>query len=130
MVNIQAPFLAANQAAFGQPSPVPAVGEDLFTFLANRLLMSFADLGCQGFGLTNTVTENVVLTGPGAATSATFSTTPQQASIVGGQGATGGGGTGGDTATQATLQQLWQQWTGQGQRKGRGPPTATGPSGM
>ena len=130
MVNIQAPFLAANQAAFaGQPSPVPAVGEDLFTFLANRLLMSFANLGCQGFGLTNPVT--VVLDGAGAATSATFNTTPQQASIVGGQGATGGaGGTGGDAATQATLQQLWQQWTGQGQRKGRDHHELMDPSGM
>src|SRR6266568_4982280 len=48
MVNIQTPFLAANQAALtGRPSPVPAVGEDLLTFMANRLLMSFTNLGCQ-----------------------------------------------------------------------------------
>ena len=54
MVNIQAPFLAANQAAFaGQPSPVPAVGKDLFTFLADRPLMSFADLGCQASASPN-----------------------------------------------------------------------------
>ena len=65
---------------------------NLFTFLANRLLMSFDNLGCQNFGLTNPVT--VALDGAGAAMSATINTTPQQASIVGGQGATAGGGGG------------------------------------
>jgi len=82
MINIQGPFLAANQAVFtGQPTPVKDVGEDLFTFLANRLLMSFDNLGCQSFGLKNPVT--VVLDGAGAATSATINTTPQQATTVG-----------------------------------------------
>ena len=142
MINIQGPFLAANQAAFaGGPSPVPAVGEDLYTFLANRLLMSFDNLGCQSFGLTNPVT--VVLDGAGAAMSATINTTPQQASIVGGQGATGGGGGGGGgggdggggggggTATQQSWQQIWQQWLGQGdQRKGRDHHELMDPSGM
>ncbi|SRR6266571_85591 len=137
MVNIQTPFLAANQAVLATgPSPVPAVGENLFTFLANRLLMSFDNLGCKSFGLTNPVM--VVLDGAGAAMSATLNTTPQQASIVGGQGANGGGGggggggTGGGTATQATWQQIWQQWLGQGgqQRKGRGHHQLMDPSGM
>src|SRR6266702_5584337 len=46
MINIQGPFLAANQAVFaGGPSPVPDVGNNLFTFLANRLLQSFDNLG-------------------------------------------------------------------------------------
>ena len=64
MVNIQTPFLAANQTllATGQ-SPVTAVGNNLFTFLANRLSMSFTNLGCQNFGLTNPVT--VTLDGAG-----------------------------------------------------------------
>ena len=95
MVNIQTPFLAANQAllASGQ-SPVPAVGDNLLTFMANRLNMSFTNLGCQNFGLTNPVT--VVLDGAGAAMSATFNTTPQTASNTTGQGGNmTGTGTGG-----------------------------------
>ena len=78
MVNIQTPFLAANQTvlATGQ-SPVTAVGDNLLTFLANRLNMSFTNLGCQNFGLTNPVT--VTLDGNGAATAATFTTTVQKA---------------------------------------------------
>src|ERR1700691_4998068 len=42
LVNIQTPFLAANQdvLATGQ-APVAGVGDNLFTFLANRLSMSF-----------------------------------------------------------------------------------------
>jgi hypothetical protein len=69
------------------------VGEDLFTFMANRLNMSFTNLNCQNFGLTNPVT--VVLDGAGAATSATFNTTPQTASNTFGAGAAGGGAGGG-----------------------------------
>ncbi len=97
MVNIQTPFLAANQNLLSQgPTPVPAVGENLFTFMANRLNMSFTNLGCQNFGLTNPVT--VVLDGDGAAMSATFNTTPQQASNTTGPGGNmGGGGGGGGT---------------------------------
>jgi len=122
MVNIQTPFLAANQAllATGQ-SPVPAVGDTLFTFMANRLLMSFTNLGCQNFGLTNPVT--VVLNGAGAAMSATLNTTPQTAtSTTGAGGGTGGGGgQGGGTGagTQQSWQQIWQQFLGQQQRDGR-----------
>ncbi|MGD0603333.1 MAG: hypothetical protein ABSA53_07000 [Streptosporangiaceae bacterium] len=94
LVNIQAPFLAANEAALNtDSSPVPTVGEDLFTFMANRLNMSFTNLNCQNFGLTNPVT--VVLDGAGAATSATFNTTPQTASNTFGAGAAGGGAGGG-----------------------------------
>ncbi len=78
MLNIQAPFLAANQAVLATgPSPVTAVGNNLFTFMANRLSMSFTNLGCQNFGLTDPVT--VTLDGNGAATAATFSTAQQTA---------------------------------------------------
>ena len=78
MVDIQTPFLAANQAllATGQ-SPVPAVGDNLLTFLANRLNMSFTNLSCQNFGLTNPVTAT--LNAQGAAIAATFNTTKQTA---------------------------------------------------
>ena len=78
MVDIQTPFLAANQdlLATGQ-SPVTGVGDNLFTFLANRLNMSFTNLACQNFGLTNPVT--VTMNGGGAAIAATFNTTQQTA---------------------------------------------------
>ena len=45
--------------------------------MANRLSMSFANLGCQNFGLTDPVT--VTLDGNGAAVAATFNTTSQGA---------------------------------------------------
>jgi hypothetical protein len=77
MIDIQTPFLAANQAllATGQP-PVAGVGDNLLTFLANRLNMSFTNLACQNFGFTNPVT--VTLNGAGVAIAATFNTTVQQ----------------------------------------------------
>ncbi|HUY51088.1 MAG TPA: hypothetical protein VMV92_36200, partial [Streptosporangiaceae bacterium] len=52
-------------------------------FLANRLLMSFTNLNCQNFGLTNPVT--VTLNGNGVATAATFNVTQQKATGTGGQ---------------------------------------------
>ena len=103
MVNIQTPFLAANQALLAtDASPVPGVGDNLLTFMANRLLMSFTNLGCQNFGLTNPVT--VALDGNGAAMSATFNTTPQTASNTTGQGGnmTGTGGNGGGRGNGGT----------------------------
>jgi hypothetical protein len=106
MINIQTPFLAANQTllATGQ-SPVTAMGDNLFTFLANRLSMSFTNLDCQNFGLTNPVT--VTLNGAGAAVAATFNTTPQQA----------------DNTTASAM-------PGQGQRMGRHHHELMNPSGM
>ncbi len=78
MVNVQTPFLNANQALLaGGTSPVPAVGNNLLTFLANRLNMSFTNLNCQNFGLTNPV--NVTLDGNGVAIAATFNVTQQKA---------------------------------------------------
>jgi hypothetical protein len=56
---------------------VAGVGDNLFTFLANRLSMSFTNLNCQDFGLTNPVT--VTLDGNGVAVAATFNTTQQTA---------------------------------------------------
>jgi hypothetical protein len=60
---------------------VAAVGDNLLTFLANRLNMSFTNLGCQDFGFTNPVT--VTLDGNGVAIAATFNTTPQTAKTTG-----------------------------------------------
>jgi hypothetical protein len=83
--NIQSAFLAKDQALLATaPSPVPAVGNNLFTFMANRLAMSFTNLNCQNFGLANPVT--VTLDGGGAAVAATFSTTPQKVKNSGGGG--------------------------------------------
>jgi hypothetical protein len=81
IVDIQTPFLAANQTllATGQ-SPVTAVGDNLLTFMANRLNMSFADLACQDFGLTDPVT--VTRNGAGAAVAATFNTSVQTATAT------------------------------------------------
>jgi hypothetical protein len=82
MVNIQTPFLASNQALLATgTSPVPTVGTNLLTFMANRLNMSFTNLDCQNFGLTNPVT--VTVDGNGAATAATFNTAQQQAANQG-----------------------------------------------
>jgi len=78
MVNIQTPFLAANQALLATgATPVPGIGDNLLTFMANRLSMSFTNLNCQNFGLTDPVT--VTLDGNGAAVAATFNTTVQTA---------------------------------------------------
>ena len=124
MINIQGPFLAANQAVFAAgPSPVADVGDNLFTFLANRLLMSFDNLGCKNFGLTNPV--QVVLDGNGAAMSATINTTPQQATATGangggnGNGGQGNGGQGNRQGWQQIWQQIWQQWRGRGGQDGQ-----------
>ena len=91
MVNVQTPFLQNNQALLATgTSPVPAVGNNLLTFLANRLNMSFTNLNCQNFGLTNPVT--VTLDGNAVATAATFNVTQQKATATttaAGTGATG-----------------------------------------
>ncbi len=78
MVNIQTPFLAANQNLLATwPSPVPTVGDTLFTFMAGRLASSFDNLNCTQFGLHNPVA--LVNNGAGAATQATLNTAPQTA---------------------------------------------------
>ncbi len=80
LTNIQISFLSANQALLASgTSPVPSVGDNLLTFMANRLSMSFANLGCQDYGLKNPVT--VTLDGNGAATAAAFDTARQTASL-------------------------------------------------
>jgi hypothetical protein len=106
MVNVQSPFLAKNQTLLaGGPTPVAGTGNNLFTFMANRLNMSFTNLNCQNFGLTNPVT--VTLDGNGAAVAATINTAQQKATN---QGATG--------------------MPGAGQRKGRPRHNLMNPAGM
>ena len=76
LVNIQTPFLAANEKVFAAaPSPVPTAGDTLFTFMAQRLAASFTNLNCASFGLHQTVT--VVVNGAGAATAATLNDDPE-----------------------------------------------------
>jgi len=106
MIDIQVPFLAANQTllAAGQP-PVANVGDNLLTFLANRLSMSFTNLACQKFGFTNPVT--VTLNGAGVAFAAAFNTAKQQP----------------NNSTAAGM-------PSQGQRKGRSHHQLMNPSGM
>ena len=71
MINIQTRFLSNNEALLATgPSPVPSVGDNLLTFMANRLFMSYVNLNCKNFGLANQV--KVTLNGNGVATSATF----------------------------------------------------------
>jgi hypothetical protein len=65
----------AADAAFA--SPVPTVGNNLATFLGNRLSMSFVNLGCANYGLTNPV--NVTLDGNGVATAVTYNLAQQTA---------------------------------------------------
>ena len=85
MVNIQTAFLAKNEALLATDgAPVAGVGDNLFTFMANRLSMSFTNLNCQNFGLINPVT--VTLDGNGAAIDATFNTAPQRAGNVNNKG--------------------------------------------
>src|SRR5208283_1812223 len=60
-------------------TPVAAVGNTLATFVGNRLSMSFVNLGCANFGLTNPVT--VTLDGNQVATAVTFNTAQQTAKL-------------------------------------------------
>ena len=58
-------------------SPVPTVGSNLATFLGNRLSMSFTNLNCGNFGLTDPAT--LTLDGNGVATAVTYNLTQQTA---------------------------------------------------
>jgi hypothetical protein len=82
MVNIAAPRLKLDAPMeTGTASPVPALGDNLATFLAARLSGSFDNLNCKNYGLTNPVT--LTTDANGVATDATFNTTPQQAKNAG-----------------------------------------------
>ena len=90
---------ATREAAVG--SPVPAVGNDLATFLGNRLAMSFANLGCNNFNLTNPV--KVTVDGNQVATAVAYSLAQQKAALPAAAGGTAGaGGSGGTGGTGTT----------------------------
>ncbi len=95
MVNIAPGHDQADMAADANTgSPVPAVGNSLATFLGNRLSMSFANLGCGSYGLTDPV--NVTTDGTQVATAVSYNTAQQQATIPApdtgqGQGTSGQG---------------------------------------
>jgi hypothetical protein len=102
----------AKDAAF--TSPVPTVGNTLATFLGNRLSMSFTNLNCANFGLTNPVT--VTLDGNGVATAVAYSLTQQTATGAAMTGATTTNPMAGmSTGTQANGQRRarWQNPSGQ-----------------
>jgi hypothetical protein len=122
LVNIQTAFLAANQTLLATgPTPVPGTGNNLFTFLANRLNMSFTNLNCQNFGLTNPVA--VTLDGNGAAVAATLNTTVQTV--------TNTTGTGNGTATaSASASATGTATTAPSRHRGRSHHQWMNPSGM
>ena len=74
-------------------SPVPAVGNNLATFMGNRLAMSFANLGCANFGLTDPAT--VTLDGNQVATAVTYNLAEQTAAAQGPATTGGASGSGG-----------------------------------
>ena len=84
----------AKELNFG--TPVAAVGNNLATFLGNRLSMSFTNLGCANDGLANPVTAT--LDGNGVATAVTFNTAQQAAT---GAAAAANPAAGQTTGTQA-----------------------------
>jgi hypothetical protein len=87
---------ARNQADLARDtnftSPVPAVGNNLATFLGNRLAMSFTNLNCGNFGLKNPA--NVTVDGAGIGTAVTYTLTQQVATGAPTAGAGGNGGPG------------------------------------
>jgi hypothetical protein len=76
MINIQAARLDLDKSFLvGAPSPVPSLGNNLFTFMAARLAGSFGNLNCQNYGLTDPVT--LALDANGVATGATLNPAQQ-----------------------------------------------------
>jgi hypothetical protein len=115
MINLQTAFIAANTERFSaRPSPVPATGSNLFTFLAARLSASFTNLGCQAFGLRNPV--SVDLDAHGMAVAAAFSLVPQtpghpRASQPQGQGTQPAPTPSTPPVTVSPLPSPWTPWT-------------------
>jgi hypothetical protein len=96
------------EAAFG--SPVPAVGNNLSTFLGNRLAMSFTNLNCGDFGLTNPSTPT--LDGNGVATAIAYSLTQQAAKGAAVTAVNAGAGQNTGTQAQGGRRRFFQNPTG------------------
>ena len=104
MVAVAPPFLKGFQTVFtGQGTPAANVGNNLFTFLCERYLMSLTQLGCPAAPFQPVVCQ---LDGNGAATACTITlqngtTTAANTTLTGTTGtngtATGTGMTGGTT---------------------------------
>jgi hypothetical protein len=91
-------------------SPVAAIGSNLATFLGNRLSMSFVNLGCGNYGLTNPV--NATLDGNGVATAVAYTLTQQTATgaTAAAPDPTAGQGTG--TQASGHRRHFWQNPSG------------------
>jgi len=91
-------------------TPVAAIGDNLATFMGNRLSMSFVNLGCNNYGLTNPV--NVTVDGNGVATAVAYTLTQQAA--TGATAAAPNPMAGQGTGTQATSprRNFWQNPSG------------------
>ena len=96
----------------GFGTPVAAVGDNLATFMGNRLSMSFVNLGCANFDLANPVT--VTLDTNQVANAVTYNTAEQTAKLPGAATPTpsasttvGTGGPGGGTAGPPTRHHRW-----------------------
>jgi hypothetical protein len=93
MVNIQPARNQADMTADANfASPVPDVGNNLANFLGNRLSMSFGNLNCGDFGLTDPT--NVTAGDDGVATAVSYNTAQQQATLPAPQGNQNGNGNG------------------------------------
>lgn len=112
MVNIQPArnnLDMANEVGF--TSPVPATGNNLATFMGNRLSMSFTNLNCGNFGLRNPV--KVTLDGNGVATAVSYNLNQQRATAGGGTGVDPmAGQTSGTQAQNPTRRFHWQAAAG------------------
>jgi hypothetical protein len=76
LANVQTPRLELDRSfTVGAASPVPSLGDNLFTFMAARLAGSFGDLNCQKYGLTDPVT--LTMNANGVATEAALNIVPQ-----------------------------------------------------
>jgi hypothetical protein len=88
----------ARELNFG--TPVAAIGNNLATFMGNRLAMSFANLGCNNFGLTDPA--NVTVDGNQVATAVTYNLNQQKAAAPAAAGATASPSAGA-TSTTTTM---------------------------
>ena len=100
MIVVQAPFLAQFQTALtAAATPDDTVGNNLFTFLANRYLQSITNLGC----INTNIPITCVLDANQVATSCTISASGTGTGGTGtggtGTGGTGTGGTGGGSSS-------------------------------
>jgi hypothetical protein len=80
MVDLAPSRLQADLGAeVGFQTPVPALGNNLATFMGARLSASFMNLNCADFGLKNPV--KLVVNGAGVAVAVSYNTSPQQIQV-------------------------------------------------